>query len=133
MRAGPAVSTTTRVPRNTASVMPWVTKMMVFFASSQIPQQLEVHLFARERVERAERLVHQDQLGIVHEGARDCSPLGLHAAGKLVWVLVLIATEPDQRQQVARAVTAFRHGSPRISAGSRTLSITRRHFSSSGC
>ena len=36
MRAGPAVSTTTRVPRNTASEMPWVTKTMVFFASCQM-------------------------------------------------------------------------------------------------
>ena len=36
MRAGPAVSTTTRLPRNTASEMPCVTKMMVLPASFQM-------------------------------------------------------------------------------------------------
>src|SRR6478752_7134911 len=53
-------------------------------------QQLEVHFLARERVERAERLVHQDQLGIVNESARDRRAL-LHAAGEFVGVFVLVA------------------------------------------
>ena len=43
------------------------------------PQHLQVHLFAGQRVERAERLVHQDQFRVVDERARDSGAL-LHAA-----------------------------------------------------
>ena len=74
-------------------------------------QQLEVHLLARERIERAERLVHQDQLGIVDQRARDRRAL-LHAAGKLVGIFVLVALEPDQREQIAGARAARRHRQP---------------------
>ena len=56
------------------------------------PQHFQVHLLARQRIQRAERLVHQDQLGIVDEGARDRGAL-LHAAGQLLRILVLIAGE----------------------------------------
>src|SRR6266511_142550 len=42
-------------------------------------QELEIHLFARQCVEGAERLIHQNDLGIVHECARDGGAL-LHAA-----------------------------------------------------
>src|SRR3954454_16954479 len=70
-------------------------------------QKLEVHLLARERIKRTERLVHQDQLGIVHERARNRGAL-LHAAGKLVRVFILVALEPDQREQVAGAAAARR-------------------------
>ena len=66
------------------------------------PQHFEVHLFAGQRVERAERLVHQDQLGIVDEGARDRGAL-LHAAGQLLRIFVLVAGEPDQIEQIAGA------------------------------
>ena len=55
------VSTTTRVPRNTASEMPWVTNRIVLPRLLPDAQQFEVHLLARQRVERAERLVHQDR------------------------------------------------------------------------
>src|SRR6266446_7880009 len=74
-------------------------------------QQLEVHLLARERVERAERLVHEDELGIVDERTRDRGAL-LHAAGELVWVHRLLALEPDQREEVAGARAALRHRQP---------------------
>ena len=132
MRAGPAVSTTTRVPRNTASVMPWVTKTMVFFASLPDAQELEIHLLARERVERAERLVHQDELRIVDERARDRGAL-LHAAGELVGIFFL-GTARDRRARAGRARGSrlAASGRPRISVGSITLSIMRRHFRSSG-
>jgi len=45
------------------------------------PQPVDqfLHVQARRRVERSERLVHQDQLGIVDEGTRDSGAL-LHAA-----------------------------------------------------
>ena len=74
-------------------------------------QELDIHLLARERIERAERLVHQDELGIVNERARDRGAL-LHAAGKLVGVFVLVALEPDEREEVARPGAALRHGKP---------------------
>ena len=70
-------------------------------------QQLKVHLLARQRIERAERLVHQDQLRIVDQRARDRGAL-LHAAGELVRVFVLRALQPDQREQVARTLAALR-------------------------
>ena len=40
---------------------------------------LELHLFAKLLVERAERLVHQDQLGLEHECPRDRGSLLLAA------------------------------------------------------
>ena len=72
-------------------------------------QQLEIHLLARQGIECAERLVHQDQLGIVDERTRDRRAL-LHAAGQLVGILVLVAREPDQGEQIAGAGAACGHG-----------------------
>src|SRR5579883_1464310 len=57
------------------------------------PDQLLLHLDPGLRVERAERLVHQQNLGVDDVGARDRDPL-LHAAGKLVGIGVLVAAEP---------------------------------------
>jgi hypothetical protein len=72
-------------------------------------QQLEVHLLAGKRIERPERFVHQDQLGIVDQRARNRGAL-LHAAGQLVGELVLVTGEPDQRKEVAGARAARSHG-----------------------
>ena len=132
MRAGPAVKRPRGVPRNTASEMPCVTNRMVLPDSLPDAQQLEVHLLAGQRVERAERLVHQHQLRVVDQRACDRRAL-LHAARQLVRPLVLRACEADQREQVARAPRRSSIGRPRISAGSMTLSRIVRHFSSSGC
>jgi hypothetical protein len=74
-------------------------------------QQLEVHLFAGHGVERPERLVHQDQLGIVDERARNGGTL-LHAAGELVGEFVLGAAQSDQRQQLAGALPALGERKP---------------------
>ena len=52
----------------------------------RLPPELEdqlLLLLARQRVERAERLVHQHHFGIARERAREADPL-LHAAGDLV-------------------------------------------------
>src|SRR5258708_19279809 len=65
-------------------------------------QQLEVHLLARERVERAERLVHEDELGIVDKRTPDPGAL-LHAARRLQWGHRLLAPAPHPPQEVARA------------------------------
>ena len=63
--------------------------------------QLEVHLLARHRVERAERLVHQQHRRVVDERAHDRHAL-LHAAGELPRIAVLEAAETDQREEIER-------------------------------
>ena len=50
--------------------------------------QFEIHALARHGVERAERLVHQHDLRIVHQGPADGGAL-LHAAGELPGIFVL--------------------------------------------
>src|SRR5690606_27028233 len=46
-------------------------------------EQLEAHFFPRQRVERAERLVHEERRGLGDEGPADRGAL-LHAAGELL-------------------------------------------------
>ena len=70
------------------------------------PHQLDIHALARHGVERAERLVHQHDLGIVHQRPADRGAL-LHAAGQLPGQLLLKAFEPDQLQQRLRARQIF--------------------------
>ena len=79
--------TTTRVERNTASAIECVTKTIVEPVSLPDPQQLHVQALARHLVERAERLVHQQQRRRERERARDRDPL-LHAAGELPRMVV---------------------------------------------
>ena len=68
------------------------------------PERLEVdaHLLARQRVERAERLVHQQQRRIVDQRAHDRVALA-HAARQLARVAVGELAEPDRSQQARRA------------------------------
>src|SRR5207302_10352308 len=93
--------------------------------------QLEVHGLARHRVERAERLVHQQQRGVVDQraGQRHALP---HASRQLVRILVLESGEADQRQELARASTIRRPVESKHNDGSITLSSTVRHGSSTG-
>ena len=58
-RAGRAEKTMMRSARNTASSTSWVTKMTVLRSARLELPQLQLQAFARQRVERAERLVHQ--------------------------------------------------------------------------
>ena len=58
---------------------------------------------------RNERLVHQDQLGVVDQRAGDRGAL-LHAAGQLVGIFVFEAGEADHGQQLARPLPAFAVG-----------------------
>ena len=60
--------------------------------------QLDVHRLAGERVERAERLVHQQQRRIVDQRAHQRDAL-LHAARQLPRVAVLETGQADQRDQ----------------------------------
>ncbi|CAK8736622.1 hypothetical protein SODG_000335 [Sodalis praecaptivus] len=60
---------------------------------------------AGHRIERAERLVHQQHLRVGGQRARHADPL-LLAAGELVWIAVtkLLRIEMQQRQQFAHAL-----------------------------
>ena len=93
--------TKTRSLSSTDSEMLCVMKSTVCSDLGPDAQQLEAHLFARQRVERAERLIHEQHLGLVNQRAADGGAL-LHAAGKLPGQAVTEATEPDQLQQFAQ-------------------------------
>ena len=56
--------------------------------------QLILHVVADQRIERAERLVHQQHLGIGRERPGEADPL-LHAAGELARILVLETLQAD--------------------------------------
>src|SRR5882757_4525361 len=64
-----------------------------------------------DRVEGAERLVHQQHLGVVDQGPCDGTPL-LHAAGELAGEVVLEAAEPHQAEPLGGAFHAFRFRYP---------------------
>src|SRR5688572_23916115 len=70
-------------------------------------QELERHLLARERIERAEGLVHEEHLRVVDQRPADGDAL-LHAAGELARRLGLEALEADEPDELARPGTAFR-------------------------
>ena len=72
-------------------------------------QQLQVHALAGQRVERPERLVHQDQAGIVDQRPGDGGAL-LHAAGEFVGIFLLVAGQPDHVDQAAGALARLAHG-----------------------
>ena len=93
MRPGRGDITTTRSDRNTASAIEWVTNSTVLrglageVALAPDAQQLERHVVARHGVERAERLVHQQQRRVEQQGAAQRGAL-LHAARQLARQLV---------------------------------------------
>ena len=59
--------------------------------------QVDVHLLARECIERAKRLIHDQETGVLNQRATDRNALA-HAAGKLVRVFVREARKPDLLQ-----------------------------------
>ena len=66
-------------------------------------QQLVLHARARERVERGERLVHQQNIRLHRHAARDRDAL-LHAAGQRVRIAVRELGEIDLLDVVHRAL-----------------------------
>ena len=64
-------------------------------------QEILLQLLARLRVERAERLVHEDEDRLAHQRARDTDAL-LHAAGELVRIVVREIAEPDELDEMPR-------------------------------
>ena len=113
--------TTTRVERKTASEIECVTKMTVEPVSLQIREQLQVEALARHLVERAERLVHQQQRGRERERARDRDAL-LHAAGELPRMVVVEARELDEVEHLLDALRRRPRSQPSISSGARCSS-----------
>ena len=59
------------------------------------PLQLDLQPRAGERIQRAERLIQQQQARPVDETARDCRPLR-HPAGELMRICVGEAIQADQ-------------------------------------
>ena len=100
-RPGRGDITTTRSASSTASEIEWVTNSTALRLLGPEAQQFEAHLLARQRVERAEGLVHQQHARVVQQGAADRDAL-LHAAGQLARQLVLEAFQPGGRQQRPR-------------------------------
>ena len=91
----------------TASVMLWV---MMQRRLLQLLLDLQ-HLVAEQKprllVERGERLVHQHDLRLRRERARHRHALA-HAAGEFRRIAALEAVEPDQRNEMPRALVALR-------------------------
>src|SRR6185312_10258592 len=55
--------------------------------------KLKVELVARQRVERTEWLIHQQQLGLLDERAADCNALSL-SARQFPWMALFISGKP---------------------------------------
>ena len=68
-----------RSPIVIASSMSWVTKTIVLRDLAVQPPQLLLEARARDRVERAERLVHQQHRRVGRERAREADALALPA------------------------------------------------------
>ena len=85
--------------------------------------ELDLHLLAQLEVERAERLVEQQHLGAVDEGAGERDALAL-AAGELRGLAVAVAAEPDRLERLRRA--------PARARPSATF-FTRRPYSTFSC
>ncbi len=69
--------------------------------------EFEVHLVAGHRIERAEGFVHQQDVRITAQGARDGRTLA-HAARQLPRPALLEAGDADERTQFGRALAALR-------------------------
>ena len=95
--------------------------------------QVVLHHHPGLRVERAERLVHQDHVGAIHQRAGDRAAL-LHAAGQLAGKILLEAGEADRpRAPRRRAARRSAAATPRSSSGSSTFSASVFHGNSCAC
>ena len=63
--------------------------------------QFGVHLLARQRIQGAEGLVHQQQVRVVNQRTAETDAL-LHAARKLMRICIFKALEPDELDQLLR-------------------------------
>ena len=100
MRPGRALMTTTRDDRKTASGIEWVTNTIGRAGRLPDAQDLLVHALAGHLVERAERLVHEQDRRLEGERPGDGHAL-LHAARQLVRVVLEEVAELDQVEHLA--------------------------------
>ena len=108
-RPGGLDSTTTSSATKMASGMQCVTSTMVVPVRCQRSSSSALKRSRVKRIERAERLVEQQDLRLAHERARDRGALA-HAARQLVRVGVGERGHADQLEQSARAVAALGTG-----------------------
>ena len=69
-------------------------------------QQLAAQVLGGEHIERRERLVHEEHLGLHHQRAREAHTL-LHASGKLLRIGVFEAVQAHRVQDLHAALGAF--------------------------
>src|SRR5437764_1787142 len=72
-------------------------------------QEILLQLLACLRVERAERLIHEDEDGLAHQRARDADPL-LHATGQLVRKMFGKGGKPHQLDEMSRRIAPLGRG-----------------------
>ena len=89
--------------------MSWVTKRIVLARLSWRREELVLEAVADDGVDRAERLVHEQDRRVGGQGARDADALPL-AAGELARVAVAVArrVEPDEVEELVGALAAPR-------------------------
>ena len=101
MVPGRWLKTITRSERRIASAIIWVTKMTVFLVSRPDAQQFQLHEIAGLRVQCGERLVHQQNSGVDRQRSGEIDAL-LHAAGKLMRIMILEAVKAHQIEIILR-------------------------------
>ena len=114
-RPGRLESSTMRSPSRAASRTLWVTKTTVSSRSRDDALQLVVEHVARHRVQRPERLVHQQDVAVLAEGARQRDPLA-HATGQLVRALAREVAERARHRAAPRPSAGVRPSRRRAAA-----------------
>ena len=95
--------------------------MTVFLVSRPDAQKLQLHEVARLSVEGGEGLVHQQDARIDRQGAGEIDAL-LHAAGKLMGIVIFKTVQADQVEKLLAICSAsLRCFWPRPSRPSRTF------------
>ncbi len=107
MVPGRAENTATRSARNTASPRLWVTNTMVLRGARQQHRKILAQHHAGLLVERAERLVHEQDAGFQAERARQRRALA-HAAGELARIVIGEIGKPDRLQRTAARASLVR-------------------------
>ena len=106
MRPGRGDITISLVPMNSASSTLWVMKKTDLRVLVPDLQDQLLRLFAGQRVQRAERFVHQQDLRVAGQRAGNAHAL-LHAARQLVDRRFLEAVKPQKPDEFVRDLIAF--------------------------
>ena len=128
---GPRRAPATRSASASASSTSWVTSRTASEWRSPQLDRPAVHLDPGQRVQRAERLVEQQQVGLADQRPGQRDPLGL-AAGQRQRPGVALLGEADLRRASRRPARARLRARAALSSASATLSRDPRHGSSRG-